>query len=136
MSIEMNPTLFALIETLLWCSNDEEDVPLDRNYSFFDVDSSSLEKLYCEYQAFVNIAETAITKKIGDQWESIDDFYDLIHPSDNQTEHDYILTRNHHGAGFWDGDWSPEVSNILTEAAQMQKEITAYVGDDKKIYFM
>ena len=50
-------------------------------------------------------------------------------------EHDYILTRNHHGAGFWDGDWDKSVGEIFTTAAHLHPEIEAYVGDDNLIYF-
>jgi hypothetical protein len=47
--------------------------------------------------------------------------------------HDFWLTRNHHGAGFWDRDLG-EVGEQLTEAAQTYKEVDLYVGDDGKIY--
>lgn len=131
----INPTLSALAEVLLWSQTDDSDRPLDENYSIEDVAPESLEKLYSEYQNFISAVEKEITDKVGNGWDCIDDFYDLIHPSENQTEYDYILTRNHCGAGFWDGDWSPKVSDILTEAAQSQPEICAVVGDDGKIYF-
>ena len=42
------------------------------------------------------------------------------------------LTRNDHGAGFWDGDY--EHGDRLTELSRKFKEVTAYVGDDGKIH--
>ena len=132
--MEMNPTLIALAETVLFSDQDHYGVPLDANYFIKDFEEESLKKLYSEYQQFLSIVEEKITEKIGDRWDCIDDFYDLHQPAPNQTEYDYILTRNRHGAGFWDGDWSSEVSQILTEAAQSQSEFTACVDDDGRIY--
>lgn len=136
MLITVNPTLAALAETILFCECDDDGVPLDANYRIEDFDKESLDKLYNEYQKFVSVVEKQITEEIGDNWDCIDDFYDLAQPTLNQTEYDYILTRNSHGAGFWDGDWAPEVSEILADAARSQHKFTAYVGDDEKIYLL
>lgn len=134
--MEMNPTLTALVQTILFTESDIYGEPLEGNYSIADFDEESLKKLYSEYQQFIAIAEEKITEKIGENWDCIDDFYDVQQPALNQTEHDYVLTRNRHGAGFWDGDWSSEVSKILTDAARSQYEFTAYVGDDERIYLV
>ena len=134
--MEMNPTLIALAETVLYSECDDHGVPLDANYLVKDFDEESLKKLYAEYQQFLSVVEEKITEKIGEDWDCIDDFYDLAQPALNQTEYDYILTRNRHGAGFWDGDWSDSVSEILTDAAQAQGEFDVYVGDDQKIYLL
>ena len=132
----MNPTLIALAETILYSECDDNGVPFDANYFIEDFDEESLKKLYGEYQQFLSVVEEKITEKIGEEWDCIDDFYDLAQPALNQTEYDYILTRNRHGAGFWDGDWSDSVSEILTDAAQAQGEFDVYVGDDQKIYLL
>lgn len=132
--MKMNPTLIALAETILYSECDDNGVPLDANYFVQDFDEESLKKLYGEYQQFLSVVEEKIIEKIGEEWDCIDDFYDLAQPALNQTEYDYILTRNRHGAGFWDGDWSDSVSEILTDAAHAQGEFDVYVGDDRKIY--
>ena len=130
----MNPTLIALAETVLYTEYDEYGEPLDCNYSIADFEEESLKKLYADYQQFISVVEEKITAEIGENWDCIDDFYDIHQPALNQTEYDYILTRNRHGAGFWDGDWSSQVSKILTNAARSQSEFTALVDDDGKIY--
>jgi hypothetical protein len=132
--MEMNPTLIALAEVVLYTNSDEYGDPLDENYLIANFEEESLKKLYTEYQQFISIVEEKITAAIGDKWNCIDDFYDVQQPALNQTEYDYVLTRNRHGAGFWDGDWSSEVSQILTDAAQSQPEFTALIDDDGKIY--
>lgn len=132
--MKMNPTLIALAETVLYTECDDYGEPLDNNYFIKDIEEESLKKLYTDYQSFISVVEEKITAAIGDKWDCIDDFYDVHQPALNQTEYDYILTRNGHGAGFWDGDWSSQVSKILTDAAQSQPEFSAIVDDDGKIY--
>lgn len=41
--------------------------------------------------------------------------------------HDFWLTRNNHGAGFWDGDW--ELGNELTELALRFGNVDVYLHD-------
>lgn len=50
-----------------------------------------------------------------------------------QAGHDFWLTRNHHGAGFWDRGLG-EDGEKLTEIAQGFPEANLYVGDDGKAY--
>lgn len=50
--------------------------------------------------------------------------------------HDYWLTRNGHGAGFWDRDELPgDVAARLTAAAERAGTVYLYVGDDGNTYF-
>ncbi len=52
----------------------------------------------------------------------------------DQAGHDFWLTRNGHGAGFWDGDWPEEIGKKLTAAAKKFGETDLYVGDDGKLH--
>lgn len=64
-------------------------------------------------------------------------FWDENHEHINdgsQAGHDFWLTRNRHGAGFWDGDWEEPAATILTDAAHRFGECELYVGDDGKVY--
>jgi len=45
--------------------------------------------------------------------------------------HDFILTRNHHGAGFWDGDWHDPWGEWLTELAHTFPQLEGYFDDDR-----
>lgn len=134
MFTSVNPTIRALAETILWSSLDEDDVPFDKNFFAEDINEECLNRLYNEFMIFVSKVEKEITSAIGENWDSIDDFYDIIQPVENQTEHDYILTRNRHGCGFNDGDWSPAVSEILSSVARSFPEICVVRGDDGKVY--
>jgi hypothetical protein len=48
--------------------------------------------------------------------------------------HDFWLTRNGHGAGFWDGDWPEPFATSLTHASKAFGECYFYFGDDGKLY--
>ena len=56
-----------------------------------------------------------------------------IEGREEQAGHDLWLTRNHHGAGYWDGDW-PDAGERLTQACKKYPEVNLYVGDDGLIY--
>jgi hypothetical protein len=53
--------------------------------------------------------------------------------SDEQIGHDIWLTRNHHGAGFWDRGLG-DLGDKLTEIAHSLGGSDAYVGDDGKVH--
>lgn len=60
-------------------------------------------------------------------------------PRDSQNGHDFWLTRNHHGSGFWDQDQTSEdkfkqLADLLTKASHAFGEFCLYYGDDGKIY--
>ena len=48
--------------------------------------------------------------------------------------HDFWLTRQGHGAGFWDGDYPEPAATKLTELAQTFGESYLYLGDTGKIH--
>ena len=104
----------AYIECALWSSTDDYDNPLDC-YSIEDISEECLDKMVADCDKFQ-----------ADNMEMIAD--DLT-----QAGHDFWLTRNRHGAGFWDGDW-PEFGDVLTEKSKEYGEVDLYVGDDSLIY--
>lgn len=50
-----------------------------------------------------------------------------------QNGHDFFLTRNRHGAGFWDRGYGA-VGRQLTDAAHAYGSHDFYVGDDGLLY--
>ena len=63
--------------------------------------------------------------------ESMEDIWENI----SLAGHDFWLTRNRHGAGFWEkGDWPEDAGQRLTKSSEAFGEYNLYVGDDGKIY--
>lgn len=48
--------------------------------------------------------------------------------------HDFYLTRNGHGVGFWDRDLG-EVGDWLTAMTKPFREASLYLGDDGNVYY-
>lgn len=103
------------IATALWSSWDENNEPLDSNYDQFDLTEETIKLFFMDCRAFQN--------ENSDYFEN----------GDETAGHDFWLTRNGHGAGFWDGDY-PEFGDILTKKSEEYGVINLYVGDDGKLY--
>jgi len=53
--------------------------------------------------------------------------------TDEQAGHDFWLTRNGHGAGFWDRGLGA-IGDMLTDASKVYGSCDLYLGDNGKIY--
>ena len=51
-----------------------------------------------------------------------------------QAGHDFWLTRNGHGAGFWDRGLPGDLGDRLTAASEVYGSVDLYAGDDGMIY--
>ena len=107
--------LTAYIKTALWSSTDNSGEPLDKNHDESDLTYKHRQKM--EADCFKFYSENHY------KWDD-----------DGQAGHDFWLTRNHHGAGFWDRG-KGAAGRRLTTAALQYKELCPVVGDDGKIYF-
>jgi hypothetical protein len=114
----------AFIECALWAEIDENKTPLDANYTIDDIAPESLQKIIADCQRFQAENAADLATYNHSQWSA-----------DELGGHDYWLTRNGHGAGFWDRDCLPDdVRERLTTAAHNAKEVNLYVGDDGQLY--
>ncbi len=117
---QIDPFTAAYIEAALWSSNDESDEsggrPLDETYTPADIAKSTLAQM---------IEDCAQFQLANDQ--------DIrINPT--KAGHDFWLTRNGHGAGFWDGDWPEEAGKRLTKFSKKFGYYNLLVGRDGKIH--
>lgn len=108
----------AYLEALLWSECLEDGTPVDAEYDLSDLESEALEEIEencCEFfdMAFDHILETSMTF--------------------DQAGHDFCLTRNGHGAGFWDRGLG-RVGDVLTDMSTSFGTQNVYVGDDNKLY--
>jgi hypothetical protein len=130
----MNPSLSRLLATLLFVESDESEEYLDLKYDTTDFLPASRDALWRRFQAFISKAEEQITAKMGSSWTSIDDFYTGGGSGGLHVEHDYIMTVNRTGCGFWEkGDWAEPVGDILDALAKQETEIHVHVNDHGKL---
>lgn len=101
------------LETALWSTTDDDDEPLDGLYGIDDFDDETLADAIADCAAF--------------QADNAAD----INGRDSRAGHDFWLTRNHHGAGFWDGDWPNDAGHRMTLASHAYGSVDLYVCDGK-----
>jgi len=58
-----------------------------------------------------------------------------VNPDMSQHGHDLWLTRNHHGAGFWDRGYPQIVGDLLTAEAEALGERFAFAGVNGEVEF-
>jgi len=104
----------------LWSSLDESNesggVPLERNYDADDIAPESYAKALKDCEQFVEQNAALLEGLCADQ-----------------TGHDFWLTRNRHGVGFWDRGLG-DIGDKLTDACKKFGEQHAIVGGDGQIY--
>jgi hypothetical protein len=103
----------------LWSSIDDEENPLDDLYSADDLAPETRKTMEDDLADFVALIEC---EGIDRSWWS-----------DEQLAHDFWLTRNGHGAGFWDRGQG-ETGDRLTALSKPYGEQYLYVGDDGLVY--
>jgi len=110
----------AYIACALWSTTEDcggHEQALDEKFTAEDISPETMERIIADCQKF--------------QTEQNEHFWKCNHDG---AGHDFWLTRNGHGAGFWDGDWSEPAATVLTKASKAFGECHLYVGDDGKLY--
>ena len=110
--------IIGYIEALLWTESDENEKYLDADLSSDDMATESMEQLTQDCQQFLAAFPLNAIPEI-ETWRHVG--------------HDFLLTRNGHGAGFWDGDY-PINGDKITALCEEFDPVNAYVGDDDLIY--
>lgn len=100
----MYADLNSYLTCAAWSSTDENGEPLDSYY----FSNSAREQMEKELNDFVEYCEEN-HPEVMRQYEEAQDA--------SQFAHDFWLTRNGHGAGFWDRGLG-EVGEVLTKAAK------------------
>jgi hypothetical protein len=100
------------LETALWSSTDDNGDPFDKNHDVADLAPAFVQQATKDADAFrARVKDAGITDDVDT----------------GQGGHDFWLTRNRHGAGFWDGDW--QEGQRLTEIAHAFGEIEPELRD-------
>ena len=100
------------IECMLWSTMDSEGNFLDESFGAEDVSFDCFNKINADCKRFIEAAGELLTS---------------IDPS--SAGHDFWLTRNGHGAGFWDRNMG-ETGEKLTLLACSFGEFNIYVEDN------
>jgi hypothetical protein len=123
---ELDEFTRGYIECALWSSMDESTpsggYPLDDNYDIDDIAPETLSAMIDDCREFQrDFAQTLATA------------YTMRGYTSGSAGHDFWLTRNRHGAGFWDRGLD-RAGEMLSCFARQRGGIDLYVGDDKRVY--
>jgi hypothetical protein len=129
--------LHGYIDAAMWSSTNADGDPLDNgNYEiapetlaamredcndFIEANEADLDA-YIEARAIRPDADDVAANMLG-----------LPTAFTEYAGHDFWLTRNRHGAGFWDRGLG-DLGDRLSEAAKVYGSVDLYVGDDFKVY--
>jgi len=116
----------AYIDAALWSSTYGENGENNLDDGKHELSCSAREQMEKDCEDFLNYCER----------EEIDPFPDYNNGEFSDLElsgHDFWLTRNGHGAGYWDRGLG-EIGDKLTKAAKTFGTCDLYVGDDGEIY--
>lgn len=106
--------LYAYAEAAIWA-----DAPDGEKWTPYMLADITLQRFRDDCHKFVD-ANRALLDRSGLSAES--------------AGHDFWLTRNGHGSGFWDSDLPGNTGEALTAASHTFEECTLYLRDDGKIY--
>ena len=113
LSDSLSPFLRAYLEAAEWSGIDsEQEEAFDLAAGPIRWTEESLGQAQADCLAFLG----AHAADIGDR--------------ESQAGHDFWLTRNGHGAGFWDGDWPDEVGRRLTDAAHVYGSVNVWFDEE------
>jgi hypothetical protein len=113
--------LQAYIEAALWSTPDDAEVRgehLDATFNAGDLAAEALTEMREDCNVFIR-----------------NNRFNLMTIEPRQAGHDFWLTRNGHGVGFWDRGLG-ELGDRLTKAAYAFGNVDLYAGDDGKLYLM
>jgi hypothetical protein len=134
----------AYMECALWSSNDESTPeggePIGDNYDLEDIAPQAWQSMIVDCKRFQK--EHAKLLKLAYSYDktACDDDGKRLRPgtdyNSSKAGHDFWLSRNGHGAGFFDrglGDTGEKLQSACGWKTSFP-EINLYIGDDKKIH--
>lgn len=110
--------LRSYVACALWSSTDDQGEPLDDGRDIDDLPAETLAKMRDDVADFVFGNSRDLNRSTLEE---------------SQIGHDFWLTRNGHGAGFWDRGIGA-VGDRLTAASKVYSSVELYIGDDEQIY--
>jgi hypothetical protein len=133
MSIDIEAVIAQYVETMLWSESCNGTAGGDHEHTTTDPQDcdASLEYIGYESTDLALVAMKAVRADVQDFCEA--NAADLADLSPSDIGHNFLLSRNRHGTGFWDRGWG-ERGDRLHAAATIYGSMGAYVGDDDQVY--
>ena len=112
------------IEAAMWTLTDDKGHNLDY-LGLHDIAEETIEQAITDCASFQAANRTLLDRATEESGRG-----------EESHGHDLWLTRNGHGAGFWDRGYSDAIADPLIYAAHVYGEMNWYLGDDGLVYGM
>ncbi|UTC28509.1 hypothetical protein GURKE_05070 [Brevundimonas phage vB_BpoS-Gurke] len=122
--------LTDLNESEWWCDDKPAAAPSFRAARFTDLAPETLARIIADCDLFRGTRAFDAYAEAMPETATLD-FPDIDSP---KAGHDFWLSRNGHGAGFFDGGWPSPHGTALQSAAEAFGTVGVYIGDDGKVY--
>lgn len=126
----------SYLEAALWTGVDDDDLPLDGNYTVGDIAAETREEMRRHCVSFLAHPRVKSALERCQQLHN-DGLFTTPGGCDvcDFAGYDFWMTRNGHGVGFWEtGDWPEYEGSILDKIADTFGCYDLYVGDDGLIH--
>ena len=121
---KLDPFTQGYIKAAMWTLTDEEGHNLD-HLGLHNIHKETIAQAVMDCAAF-QAANRALLDRATEESGR----------GEESHGHDLWLTRNGHGAGFWDRGYSDAIADPLIYAAHVYGEMNWYLGDDGLVYGM
>ena len=128
----------SYLEAALWssfdCDDSDNSAPLDKNYGSNDWSNDAISEACADCRRFLELLQET-------DCDGFDNLLDaaIYEQGENLLGHDFWLTRNGHGAGFWDGDYGKygdAICKVLYDEFGRYSEVDVYADDDGELRFL
>ena len=133
--MKLNEFILGYVTCAIWASIGDDEQPLDDKYDSDDIAPEARKAVEKDCEKFIAENE-AVLEDYAEIVRTHVRAGGALNPEYSESEkagHDFWLTRNGHGAGFWDRGIG-ETGDKLSEASKGFGEVDLYVGDDGKLY--
>lgn len=131
-NVNLSDRTVHYLETILWaetvnlpCIEDDlvdGKMDVDKDHPLHDIKECTPLDDHFEYSDFTEEALRKAETEVTAWFKYLEDkgLYDLAreYAGDNVIAHDFWLTRNGHGCGYWDGDYGDKLGEILDKACK------------------
>lgn len=127
---ELDAFVRGYLAAALWAGADYDGEPLDDGRDVDDIAVAAVEQAIADCADFRSANRVMLNRARKLHFKDGQFFDDTV---DGLLGHDFLLTRNRHGAGYWDRGHGA-TGDALTEACKAYGEVNFYVGDDGKVH--
>lgn len=142
--VELLDRTIHYLETILWaetvslpCIEDDlvdGKMDVDKNHPLYGVEEC---KPLDDYFGCINFTEKALRKAETEvtAWFKYLEARRLYaraleYTDDKHIAHDFWLTRNGHGCGYWDGDYGDKLGDLLTKACESRGRQHVWINEN------